>query len=108
VAIHAITTEASKIRELVEEINLGSVEQTSGIEQISRAILQVEQVTQSSAANAEECAAAAEQLNAQAEAMKDVVENLRAMVDGGEPVRSQVNARPNAGRLGWQHARGAA
>jgi methyl-accepting chemotaxis protein len=83
VAIRAITADASKIKELVEEINLGSVEQSGGIDQISRAITQMEQVTQSSAANAEESAAAAEQLNAQAEAMKDVVESLRAMVDGG-------------------------
>jgi len=43
-------------------------------------------VTQSSPANAEESAAAAEELNAQAEAMKDVVETLRAMVDGGGSV----------------------
>jgi methyl-accepting chemotaxis protein/methyl-accepting chemotaxis protein-1 (serine sensor receptor) len=108
VAIHAITAEASKIKVLVEEINLGSVEQTSGIEQISRAISQVEQVTQSSAANAEECAAAAEQLNAQAEAMRDVVEGLRAMVDGGEAVHTRTNVRSDAGRREWLHATGAA
>jgi len=83
VAIRAITADASKIKVLVDEINLGSVEQSSGIDQISRAITQMEQVTQSSAANAEESAAAAEQLNAQAEAMRDIVEGLRAMVDGG-------------------------
>jgi methyl-accepting chemotaxis protein/methyl-accepting chemotaxis protein-1 (serine sensor receptor) len=84
VSIKAITAESSKIKELVDEINLGSVEQSTGIDQISRAITQMEQVTQSSAANAEESAAAAEELNAQAEAMKDVVERLRAMVDGSE------------------------
>jgi methyl-accepting chemotaxis protein/methyl-accepting chemotaxis protein-1 (serine sensor receptor) len=83
VATRAITADASKIKVLVDEINLGSVEQSSGIDQISRAITQMEQVTQSSAANAEESAAAAQQLNAQAEAMRDIVEGLRAMVDGG-------------------------
>ena len=82
VAIRAITAESAKIKMLVDEINLGSVEQSSGIDQISRAITQMEQVTQSSAANAEESAAAAEELNAQAEHMKDVVGALRAMVDG--------------------------
>jgi methyl-accepting chemotaxis protein/methyl-accepting chemotaxis protein-1 (serine sensor receptor) len=86
VAIRAITADSSKIKVLVDEISLGSVEQSSGIDQISRAITQMEQVTQSSAANAEESAAAAEELNAQAEAMKDVVETLRAMVDGGGSV----------------------
>lgn len=101
-SIHAITDEAAKIKVLVEEINLGSVEQTSGIDQISRAITQMEQVTQGNAANAEESAAAAEQLNAQAEAMKDVVEGLRVMVDGAGG-GSQSRVRGGAQRQGWQH-----
>jgi methyl-accepting chemotaxis protein len=101
-SIDAITDEAAKIKVLVEEINLGSVEQTSGIEQISRAISQMEQVTQGSAANAEESAAAAEQLNAQAEAMKDVVEGLRVMVDGAGG-RLQSKARGGAQRQDWRH-----
>jgi hypothetical protein len=83
VAIRAITAESSNIKDLIDEISLGSVEQSRGIDQISKSILQMEQVTQSSAASAEESAAAAEQLNAQAEAMKEIVERLRAMVDGG-------------------------
>jgi methyl-accepting chemotaxis protein len=83
VAIKSITAESAKIKVLVDEINLGSVEQSRGIDQISRAITQMEQVTQSSAAGAEEGAAAAEQLNAQAETMKEIVERLRVMVDGG-------------------------
>jgi methyl-accepting chemotaxis protein/methyl-accepting chemotaxis protein-1 (serine sensor receptor) len=81
-SIRAATAESSKIKVLVDEINLGSVEQSSGIDQIDRAITQMEQVTQSSAASAEQSAAAAEQLNAQAEAMKQTVEALRAMFDG--------------------------
>jgi methyl-accepting chemotaxis protein/methyl-accepting chemotaxis protein-1 (serine sensor receptor) len=81
-AIRAITAESSKIKVLVDEINLGSVEQSRGIEQISRSITQMEQVTQASAASAEEGAAAAEELNAQAESMKEVVTRLRWMVDG--------------------------
>ena len=82
IAVRAITAESGKIKVLVDEINLGSVEQSRGIDQISRAITQMEQVTQSSAASAEEGAAAAEQLNAQAETMTDVVGRLRVMVDG--------------------------
>ncbi len=82
VAIRTITAESAKIKVLVDEINQGSVEQSRGIDQISRSITQMEQVTHSSAASAEQGAAAAEQLNAQAEAMKDVVDRLRLMVDG--------------------------
>jgi methyl-accepting chemotaxis protein/methyl-accepting chemotaxis protein-1 (serine sensor receptor) len=102
VAIRAITAESARIKELVDEINLGSVEQSSGIEQIGRAITQMEQVTQSTAANAEESAAAAEELNAQAEHMKDVVGALRAMVDGAGA--STADAHSTASRHAWQHS----
>ncbi len=81
-AIRAITEEANKVKTLVDEVNLGSQEQARGIEQIGKAITQMEQVTQKTAANAEESASAAEELNAQSETMKDIVERLTAMVGG--------------------------
>jgi methyl-accepting chemotaxis protein/methyl-accepting chemotaxis protein-1 (serine sensor receptor) len=103
VAIRAITAESAKFKVLVDEINLGSVEQTSGIDQISKAITQMEQVTQSSAAGAEEGAAAAEELNAQAEHMKDVVGALRTMVDGAD-ARGGGEVHSMAARHSWQHS----
>jgi methyl-accepting chemotaxis protein/methyl-accepting chemotaxis protein-1 (serine sensor receptor) len=84
-AIRSITAETFQIKNLVDETRDGSMEQTRGLDQISRAIMQMEQVTQTNAAGAEEGAAAAEQLNAQAEMMKEVVESLRVMVDGASP-----------------------
>jgi methyl-accepting chemotaxis protein len=66
-AIRAITEESAKVKTLVDEVNLGSQEQARGIEQIGKAITQMEQVTQKTAANAEESASAAEELNAQSE-----------------------------------------
>jgi methyl-accepting chemotaxis protein/methyl-accepting chemotaxis protein-1 (serine sensor receptor) len=65
---------------MVDEVSLGSEEQSRGIDQIGKAIVQMEQVTQTTAANAEESAAAAEELNAQAETMLDIVSRLHAMV----------------------------
>jgi hypothetical protein len=82
VAIHAITSETLKVKALIDEISTGSVEQSLGIEQIDRAITQMEQTTQSSAANAEEGAAAAQQLNTQAASMMELVGRLRTMVGG--------------------------
>ncbi|MGD0580013.1 MAG: methyl-accepting chemotaxis protein, partial [Bryobacteraceae bacterium] len=55
-AIRAITEESGKVKTLVDEVNLGSQEQARGIEQIGKAITQMEQVTQKTAANAEESA----------------------------------------------------
>ena len=83
-AIRAITEESTKVKTLVDEVNLGSQEQARGIEQIAKAITQMEQVTQKTAANAEESASAAEELSAQSETLKDVVERLTGMVGGGE------------------------
>ena len=81
-AIRDITSSATQVKTLVDEVNLGSQEQARGIDQISKAISQMEQVTQKTAANAEESASASEQLNAQAAAMADVVNRLTALVGG--------------------------
>jgi methyl-accepting chemotaxis protein/methyl-accepting chemotaxis protein-1 (serine sensor receptor) len=90
-AIEAVTAEAGKVRILVEEVCLGSQEQTRGIEQIGKAIGQMEQVTQKTAANSEESAAAAEELNAQSETLKDIGEQLSVMV--GLAARDRGRAR---------------
>jgi methyl-accepting chemotaxis protein/methyl-accepting chemotaxis protein-1 (serine sensor receptor) len=87
-AIRQITGEEAKVKVLVDEVNLGSEEQARGIEQIGKAIAQMEQLTQTTSASAEESASEAEELNAQAEKLKGVVESLAAMVGGGESRRS--------------------
>ena len=71
---------ATKVKTLVDEVNLGSQEQAQGIEQIAKAISQMEQVTQKTAASAEEGAAASQELNTQADAMKAAVGQLRVVV----------------------------
>jgi methyl-accepting chemotaxis protein/methyl-accepting chemotaxis protein-1 (serine sensor receptor) len=79
-SIRTITDDAAKIKILVDEVNVGSQEQARGISQIGTALAQMEEVTQKTAANAEESAAAAQELNAQSEALKAVVERLSALV----------------------------
>ena len=83
-AIEEITLDADRIRKIVEEVYRGSQEQRAGIDQIGRAIVQMEQVTQSTAAHAEESAAAAEELHAQSGSMRAVVERLTDLVGGGK------------------------
>ncbi|MBL9139463.1 MAG: hypothetical protein JNK85_26575 [Verrucomicrobiales bacterium] len=67
---------------LVAEIASGSNEQRQGIEQINLAVSQLDKVTQSNAASAEESASASEELSAQAAAMRDSVSDLQRMVGG--------------------------
>ncbi len=81
-SIRNITEESAQVKTLVDEVNLGSQEQSRGIEQVAKAITQMEQVTQKTAASAEESAAAAEELTAQSRTMEELVERLREMVAG--------------------------
>ncbi len=97
VAIRAITEESAKVKTLVDEVSLGSQEQTRGIEQVAKALTQMEQVTQQSAASAEESAAAAEELTAQASTLMEVVRQLRLMVDG-----ERSTERNHDMRSSWQ------
>ncbi len=71
-----------KVNDLVAEIAAASNEQAQGIEQINTAVGQMDQVTQSSAATAEESASASEELSAQAEELNRMVQELRAVING--------------------------
>ncbi len=73
---------SSKVGELVSEIAAASNEQAQGIEQVNTAVTEMDKVTQSNAANAEESASASEEMNAQAEQMKAMVGEMVVMVGG--------------------------
>lgn len=95
-SVRIITGESAKVKVLVDEVSVGSEEQTRGIEQVSKAIMQMEQVTQRSAASAEEGAAAAEELNAQSATMRELVARL-AELAGTEVRQDTSSGRPAAG-----------
>jgi methyl-accepting chemotaxis protein/methyl-accepting chemotaxis protein-1 (serine sensor receptor) len=86
--IRAITESATQVKTLVDEVNMGSQEQARGIDQISKAIAQMDQVTQGTAASAEESASASEELSAQAQALNHIVRALGALVGGGQSSNS--------------------
>jgi methyl-accepting chemotaxis protein len=81
-SISRITTSAAQVKVLADEVDVGSREQSRGMEHIATAVGQMEQVTQRSAANAEESAAASQELAAQAQSLHAIVVRLREMVDG--------------------------
>ncbi|HTC35289.1 MAG TPA: methyl-accepting chemotaxis protein [Bryobacteraceae bacterium] len=82
--IHAITESAAKVKTLVDEVNLGSQEQARGIEHISKSIAEMDRVTQSNAASAEQSASASEEMSAQAEALQNIARELQTLVGGGD------------------------
>ena len=81
-----------KVNDLVAEIAAASNEQSQGIEQINTAVGQMDQVTQSNAANAEESASASEELSAQAEELNNMVVQLQVLVGGTGSTNGQAAA----------------
>ena len=79
-AFGKVSQGSTRIGELVGEIAAASGEQAEGIDQVNRAVAEMDKVIQRNAANAEESASAAEELNAQAEQMRGFVSKLAAMV----------------------------
>jgi methyl-accepting chemotaxis protein/methyl-accepting chemotaxis protein-1 (serine sensor receptor) len=75
-----MTQSAIRVKSLVDEVNLGSQEQARGMEQISRAVLQMEQVTQKTAASAQQSASAGTELDGHATSLRDLVHDMREMV----------------------------
>ncbi len=80
--LNEITTQAKKMSELMAEIAASSQEQSQGISQINKALVQMETVVQQNAANAEESASASEELSAQARNLKEMVQQLVILVHG--------------------------
>ena len=78
-SMQAVTRSSGGVKVLVDEMAISAEQQAHGVDQVSLAVAQMEKVTQSTAATAEESAAASEELNAQAEASLAVVRRLEAL-----------------------------
>ncbi|GAB4327911.1 MAG: hypothetical protein Kow0037_01830 [Calditrichia bacterium] len=87
-ALDKIIDGITKVNDLIEEIANASTEQVQGIQQVSQGLNQIDAVTQSNAANAEESASAAEELTSQVMQLKQMLDNfklLRREIRGGQP-----------------------
>jgi len=81
-AIRSLTESARRAKDLVEEMSGGNARQASRMGEIAASLAQMEQVTQQTAASAEESAAAGEELTAQSEALRKVAGSLVELVAG--------------------------
>jgi methyl-accepting chemotaxis protein len=64
------------------EIAAASREQADGIAELSRALIDIDGVTQQVAANAEETASASEEKAVTAHGLKDIAQGLKILVQG--------------------------
>jgi methyl-accepting chemotaxis protein len=78
--MRTVAADSKRAKALADELSAGSAQQTQGIEQIAQALSQLEQVTQMVAAGAEESASASTELSTQSKSMKQIADDLVAMV----------------------------
>ncbi len=78
--IRSITDSAAKVKLLVDQVSVGSGEQASGIAGISKSVERIEQVTQSTAASAEQSASASGEMAAQADGLNEIVKQLQTLL----------------------------
>jgi methyl-accepting chemotaxis protein len=81
-AFTEVSKSAAKVGELVSEIAAASNEQAEGIGQVNTAVAEMDKVVQQNAASAEESSSASEEMNAQAVQMKNMVDELVALISG--------------------------
>ena len=71
--LNEIVASVKRVADIIAEIAAASAEQSSGIDQVNKAVGQMDQVTQQNAALVEEAAAAAESLDDQARGLLDAM-----------------------------------
>ena len=71
-----------RVTGIMSEIEAAALEQSDGIDQVNKAITQIDEVTQHNAALVEEAAAAAKSLEGQADVLRDAVSVFRLDEDG--------------------------
>lgn len=80
--LHNIVTSVKKVADLNTEIATASAEQTAGIQQISKAMNQLDQASQSNAASAEEIAATSAEISSLAITSQSLTLELGAVIHG--------------------------
>jgi methyl-accepting chemotaxis protein len=98
-SLNRIVTAVKKVSDIVAEIAAASREQSSGIEQVNRAIMQMDEVTQQNAALVEQAAAATQSMTDQARALGDTLVRYRLGAAADRTFDTVVAVAPgNAGR----------
>ncbi|MBI5814181.1 MAG: DUF3365 domain-containing protein [Nitrospinae bacterium] len=81
-ALRAINDSAGKVASIIKEIAAASAEQAQGVSAVKEAINQMDKVTQSNAAIAEQSSAASVQLASQAESLQAMISGLAGIIHG--------------------------
>ena len=97
--LQEIVVAVKKVTDIVAEISGASQEQAAGIDQVNKAVTQMDENTQQNAALVEEAAAAARALMEQATRLKSLTQRYRVAERAGAPVvRERSEARAPAAK----------
>jgi methyl-accepting chemotaxis protein len=91
---NGIVTQIQSLDHVIAEIASASEEQSQGITELNSAVGEMDKVTQTNAASAEENASASEELNAQANLLEELVGQLQRVITG----QTRPPAAPRAAR----------
>ncbi len=106
--LEEITAASTKVNSLIGEIAAASQEQSQGIGQVNTAVTQMDKITQSNAAAAEESASASEELAAQAQQMTGVVKDLMALVGSEQTSHTAAAPKPRTPKASMKIAQSTA
>ncbi|MCL2548438.1 MAG: methyl-accepting chemotaxis protein [Symbiobacteriaceae bacterium] len=100
-ALGNISVKNTEVYNLMQQISVSGQEQASAAEQINIVLSQMEDITQSNAAVAEESSAASSELKTQADYLNELMVRLRALINGGSKyvvprVKAQVKTKAPA------------
>ncbi len=87
-----IVASVRRVTDIIGEISAASAEQSSGIEQVNRAVSQMDETTQQNAALVEEAAAAAGSMQDQAGELVRAVSAFRLADGAAQPMRNRPRA----------------
>ncbi len=102
-SIREITANAELVKGLVDQVSEASTQQAGGFDQVAHAITQMEKVIQTTAATAEESAAASAELNSQAEVAMELVHHLQSLA--GRTAAESIEVEPSASVVAIDSAR---
>jgi methyl-accepting chemotaxis protein len=92
--LEEIVEGAKKVGDIISDIASASVEQTSGIEQVNKAVTQMDEMTQQNAALVEEAAAASESLDEQGKSLQQMMSFFKTGSQAAAPAAAKRPAAP--------------
>jgi methyl-accepting chemotaxis protein len=91
-----IVTAVKKVSDIVGEIAGASREQSAGIDQVNKAVVQLDEMTQQNAALVEQASAASQSMADQAKALNQMMERYRVSAQAAAAAAAQANMRRGA------------